>query len=382
MINITNKLSQFIDFLLPISAVLFFIPINPLASSIPATIWVMFNLIIAPRDKRWALWPIAFVILAMARTWWLYEMSQPAAPEDLLLIVASFLAATGIAQQNFKKLVLKPLLILPIILIQANNLPSTPNPFAGRNPTAYLIGILAIISICWLWTSLGKKYQTAMAIITSSLGILLLWRAQSRAALIATVIALIIIWLGEENKRGRLLKMLPLATLSTFIAILSLKFLRPTSVISTTGFDFLSDMGRIQVQNCYLQLPFSGNNRFIYGVGFQNPLKFCQQKVISGVLDHAHNIYIQVWANSGILGIIGLILFTVLIVNQWRKKQIELDPFLAKIGMAAFIYILLQGFFDASILYWPVTQVFTGILLAIPFSKTSTTETELVCQSN
>ncbi|WP_461564915.1 hypothetical protein, partial [Synechococcus sp.] len=56
-----------------------------------------------------------------------------------------------------------------------------------------------------------------------------------------------------------------------------------------------------------------------------------------------------------------------LLVSQWRKKDKYLNPTLSRVGLAILIYVLLQGAFDASIIYWPVTQVFTGILLAIPF---------------
>jgi hypothetical protein len=146
--------------------------------------------------------------------------------------------------------------------------------------------------------------------------------------------------------------------------------MRPSSIINAAGIDFKSDLGRLQIQNCYINLPFSGNNRFLYGIGFEHKDKFCKDEMITGVLEHAHNIYIQVWANTGIIGLIGMLLFLALLIAQWRKKDKYLNPILSRAGLALLIYVLLQGAFDATIIYWQVTQVFTGILLAIPFCAT------------
>ena len=363
-----TKYLPLLDLLLPIAVVLFLMPISPSISSLPATIWVMLQLICSPTQKRWALWPLAFVVLAMGRSWWLNEMPHPAASEDILLIITSFLAATGISQNRWPQLLKTILLPLPLLLLQLSSSPWTPNPTAGRNQTTYLIGLLAIISICWLWSVSKSKLNMLFVSIPAFFCIFLLWHSQSRAGVIATAIALLAVKLREEHQKGTMLKFIPVAAILGISTILSLKFLRPSSVISLTGFDFISDMGRIDIQRCYLQLPFSGNNRFIYGTGYENSKNFCHQQVTSGILDHAHNIYIQLWANAGILGLFGLGICIYLLIDNWRKLEHGLDEFALRTGQAAFLYIFVQGFFDVSLIHWPITQVFTGILLAIPLS--------------
>jgi len=365
MVKINSQLAGFTDFLLPISAVLFLFPISPSFSSIPAIAWVIFTLINAPNYKRWALWPIAFATLVMTRTWLLNEMNHPAAAEDLLLVLISFLAASGVLRSNFRQLLSKIAIALPIILMQFDRLSNT---VAGRNQTSYLIGLIGIVCICYFSVLLKSKYQRVQGIIASLIVAIMLLRSQSRAAIVATIIAFVFVWLIYERKRGSLLKMSLFASLISGVVLLTLSLIRPSDTIQFPAIYLKSDMGRLQIQSCYLQLPFSGENRFIYGIGFENPLKFCQHKVASGVLEHSHNIYIQIWANSGMLGAMGLLLFLILIVSQWRKKEIGLDPFLAKVGLATFVYILTQCSLDASIIYWPVTQVYTGIMLAIPFT--------------
>jgi len=364
------KATTLIDLLLPAAIILFLMPTNPVISSVPASAWVMLQLALAPAEKRWALWPMAFVILATARTWWLHEMHNPASSEDILLVVASFLAASWVSASRWI-LLLKMLLIpLPLIAINLGSQPWTVNSFTGRNSNAYLIGLVAVISICMLFNQHRSKIDYVIPLIASILSIFLLWQAQSRAGMIATAAAIGIVKLKDEYFRGRFLKASTITAAAGVAILISLRFMRPSSIINAAGIDFKSDLGRLQIQNCYINLPFSGNNRFLYGIGFEHKDKFCKDEMITGVLEHAHNIYIQVWANTVIIGLIGMLLFLALLVTQWRKKNKYLNPILSRAGLALLIYVLLQGAFDATIIYWPVTQVFTGILLAIPFCAT------------
>jgi O-antigen ligase len=364
------KATTLIDLLLPAAIILFLMPTNPVISSVPASAWVMLQLALAPAEKRWALWPMAFVILATARTWWLHEMHNPASSEDILLVVASFLAASWVSANRWI-LLLKMLLIpLPLIAINLGSQPWTVNSFTGRNSNAYLIGLVAVISICMLFNQHRSKIDYVIPLIASILSIFLLWQAQSRAGMIATAAAIGIVKLKDEYFRGRFLKASTITAAAGVAILISLRFMRPSSIINAAGIDFKSDLGRLQIQNCYINLPFSGNNRFLYGIGFEHKDKFCKDEMTTGVLEHAHNIYIQVWANTGIIGLIGMLLFLALLVTQWRKKNKYLNPILSRAGLALLIYVLLQGAFDATIIYWPVTQVFTGILLAIPFCAT------------
>ena len=364
------KATTLIDLLLPAAIILFLMPTNPVMSSVPASAWVMLQLALAPAEKRWALWPMAFVILATARTWWLHEMHNPASSEDILLVVASFLAASWVSASRWI-LLLKMLLIpLPLVAINLGSQPWNVNSFTGRNSNAYLIGLVAVISICMLFNQHRSKIDYVIPFIASILSIFLLWQAQSRAGMIATAAAIGIVKLKDEYFRGRFLKASTITAAAGVAILISLRFMRPSSIINAAGIDFKSDLGRLQIQNCYINLPFSGNNRFLYGIGFEHKDKFCKDEMITGVLEHAHNIYIQVWANTGIIGLIGMLLFLALLIAQWRKKDKYLNPILSRAGLALLIYVLLQGAFDATIIYWQVTQVFTGILLAIPFCAT------------
>lgn len=63
-----------------------------------------------------------------------------------------------------------------------------------------------------------------------------------------------------------------------------------------------NDMGRLRVWQCYAGLPFKGENRFLYGVGYQNSWeKWCSPEVIGRFLTHSHNFLLQIWGDSGVI---------------------------------------------------------------------------------
>ena len=83
--------------------------------------------------------------------------------------------------------------------------------------------------------------------------------------------------------------------------------------------------------------------------------------------EHTHN-HLQLFANTGVLGLFGLVVLLALLVQAWRSAAHEMDPFPRAAGQLVLLYTLIQGLFDLSHLHWPVTLVLTGVLLGIPLS--------------
>jgi len=372
--------NNFSNLLLPVAILFYLMPFDPLISSLASLTWLIKSLILCEKDRRWAMWPMAFLILALARTWWLYEMPHPVAGQDILIILVSFMATCRMKGNKLEMLLKINLLALPIVWIAGINqnmmqgillrAPWVPNFMAGKNQCAYLIGLLLIISVCWLWSSKSSKKDQITSGLMAAIATIMLWQLQSRAALITAFMALAIVFIIQQAKGGKIAKSIGVCVALGATVILSIKLMRPNSVITPFGFDFYSDLGRLQIQECFANLPLTGNNRFIYGVGFERGGLFCTQEVISGVLDHAHNLYIQLWANSGILGIGGLLLCLIMIFSKWNQiYRKDSTSFLTMVGIAGTAYTLIQGLFDASIIYWPLLQVLTGVLLAVPWTE-------------
>ena len=160
-------------------------------------------------------------------------------------------------------------------------------------------------------------------------------------------------------------------------AVLLTKQLLSPSSAGIPGIDLSSDTGRLAIARCYSAIPFSGNNRFLYGIGFDRADEFCRDPIQGGVAEHAHNLYLQLFANTGVLGLFGLVVLLALLVQAWRSAAHEMDPFPRAAGQLVLLYTLIQGFVDLSLLHWPVTLILTGVLLGIPLSWHSVEQHEI-----
>ena len=356
-----------LDLLLPVAALLFLLPLNPVFSSLPAVVWVVGQLALAPAERRWAAWPLLFVLLLYSRSWWLNQMPHPVAAQDGLLLVGVLLAAACVSPQRWQLLLRLPLLVLPVLLFQLGAKPWTPNPLAGANQGGYVLGLILLLAFAWFWQENQHQWQRLMAGAAMALAGVMVWQTGSRAALVAAALAAALLWIQQGAllrsiwKRGVLLSGLGVATLAVK------QLLRPSST-GIPGIDLSSDTGRIAIARCYSAIPFSGNNRFLYGIGFDRSGEFCSDPIHGGVADHAHNVYLQLFASTGVLGMVGLVLLLALLVLAWCSAAPGMDAFPRVAGQLVLLYTLIQGFLDLSLLHWPVTLVFTGVLLGIPLS--------------
>lgn len=365
--KVYNLMLNPIDALIPISAALILIPNNPIYGNALATSWTVLQLIFSPKKMRWAMWPLATVLLISIRSWWLNEVPNLASSTDSLLIMASMVAASGVNQNRWKFILISPLFALPFLLLHIGPKPWTPNPMAGVNPGGYLLGLLVVFAVAWC----SKSGKSLIEIIASGLlvilAFILAWQTGSRAALVSSVLALTIIFLRDRSKHHTLWRDLSLLTILGVATLGVKQFLSPSSS-GIPGLNISSDFGRILIGKCYFHLPFTGNNRLLFGIGFERPKEFCQQMINGGVADHSHNLFLQIWANSGLLGILGVSLLIFLLLQAWSKAESQLDVFILRAGQAALFYTIFQGIFDVSLLHLPILQVFTGITLSIPFS--------------
>ena len=356
-----------LDLLLPVAALLFLLPLSPLLSSIPAVLWVLLQLLLAPAERRWAAWPMVFVLFLLSRSWWLNQMPHPVSAQDGILLVGALLAAACVSPWRWLILLRLPLLVLPVLLFQISSKPWTPNPLAGVNQGGYVLGLILLLALACFWQEHQSQWQRFLAGAAMGLAGVMVWQTGSRAAFVAVALAAALLWvqrgdgLGSMWKRGLVLFGLGAAALA------AKQLLRPSST-GIPGIDLSSDTGRLAIARCYGAIPFSGNNRFLFGIGFDRAGEFCSDPIHGGVADHAHNIYLQLFASTGVLGVFGLVLLLALLVQAWRSAAPEMDPFPRTAGQLVLTYTLIQGFLDLSLLHWHVTVVLTGVLLGIPLS--------------
>ena len=356
------------DFLLVGAVSCLLVPINSIYSTILSVVWLVVQCLLCPLSVQKFLWPLAFILLFFSRTWLLNEMPHPASAEDSILLCTALIIASTLVAKRMQRLFLILPLSLPIAFFGISSKPWAPNPFVGANQGAYILGILALICGCCLASGglLSKWLKTIYAVLLV-MSMMMIWHTGSRAALLGSVGAALSVLLLRSIQNRTLMKQFFPAFGVLLIVYLVKLFLPSTS--GMPGLKTGSDAGRIFIAQCYSGLPFTGHNRFIYGLGFHRQRDFCQQLFEGKPFDHAHNIYLQAWANVGILGVVAIFILGFLLWKSWSRVPLNHagNALMVNVGISTSVYIFFLGFLDASLIHWPALLVVSGLLLAIPF---------------
>tara|TARA_B100002051_G_scaffold276265_1_gene323557 strand:+ start:1306 stop:2457 length:1152 start_codon:yes stop_codon:yes gene_type:complete len=356
------------DFLLVGAVSCLLVPINSIYSTIFSVVWLLVQCLLCPPSFQRFLWPLAFILLFFSRTWLLNEMPHPASAEDAILLCSALILAGTFVAKRMQRLFLILPLSLPIAFVGISSKPWAPNPFVGANQGAYILGILALVCGCCLASGglLSKWLKTFYAVLLA-MSLVMIWHTGSRAALLGSVgAALFVLCLRSIQNKTVSKQFLPV------LGVLVMAYLTKLFLPSTSGIPGLktgSDAGRIFVAQCYSGLPFTGHNRLIYGLGFHRQGQFCQQLFEGKPFDHAHNIYLQAWANVGILGVVGIFILGFLLWRSWSRVPLNDsgNTLIVNIGISTSAYIFFLGFLDASLIHWPALLIISGLCLATPF---------------
>ena len=366
MNRIVNPFMWAVDLLLPCSMALFLLPFDPRLSTLPIATWLIIQLIIADHSSRLLQWSWLALLLLSLREWWFNNPPHPASIIDGLLLISAIVAASTVAPERWDRLIALPAIgFLPLIFIISSK-PWTPNPFVGANQAAYLFGLCVSILSVWLVDGPRRSLDYLIRFFLGLLAFVFLWQTGSRAALISSSVAfLVTIAIHKLSKQSFWRSFGIMFVAASFVYLLRVFF---SSDSSLPGLKAGSDLGRLLAFQCFAGLPFTGNNRLLYGGGFDRVAELCQVDFQGLTLDHAHNLYLQIWASTGLLGSLGFGLLVYLLVKQYNSIEHRINIQLRMCWLACLVYTVSQGFFDLSLLHWPVTLIYTGILLGLPYS--------------
>ena len=366
MNQLPNQLMWVADLLLPCSIAVFLLPFDPRVSTIPVAVWLIVQLITADRSPKLLQWSWLALLLFSVREWWFNHPPHPASIIDGLLLISAIVCASTISPERWNRLLLLPALGFLPLLATITAKPWTPNPFVGSNQAAYLFGLsFSIISI-WLFAKLQRSWFILAVSPFPLLLFIFLWQTGSRAALVSSLVSCLVVFVASQIKKKNFWKSVGFTSTILVAAYLLRAILSSNS--SLPGIKTGSDVGRLMAYECFAALPFTGNNRFIYGVGFDRVGELCQVEFQGLTLDHAHNLYLQIWASTGVLGVVGMLLIIFLILREYYCVRGLMPESICLCWQAASVYVLAQGFFDASLLHWPLIIIYTGVIIGIPYS--------------
>lgn len=355
------------DTLLPVSCILFLSPTDPIYSSIFILVWIVLQLILSRSFQCLIAFPALFLLFSSLRSIVYNFEPHPLSSQDILLFVVALVAGGLLTPGRWDYLLRMPLIALPFVILQLGEKPWDPNPLIGPNQAAYILGLLLTISFSWLLVSKQPAWQRLVAALLSVFSFLMAWQTGSRASIFSFLIAISLFWVFSNFSVASLFKKSCFIFFVGFTGLIVKQFVSP-SATGIPGFDVVSDLGRLSIAQCFVSIPFSGNNRFIYGVGFDQINLFCADPVNGGIAEHAHNIYLQLFAISGVLGIVGLLFLGIAFFRAWNGVDSSLSCFSSRTGKLLATYIIFQGFFDLSMIHWPFSIAVTGIFLSIPLS--------------
>ncbi len=296
---------------------------------------------------------------------------KPGGPSDYLIIAISFSAGYQRTRQQWKTSLAWisscaiPLLIFSLkageAMIEANS------SFAGFNinKIGFLAGLLSVLSYGLLRQANCKLPRAcALAFMASALWVAIL--AESRSA-IAAPLAVIVI------DRLLSLRWTPKKEVLTMLAS-TLAFLITTyswyGDFAPTG-NSLSDLNRIETIKCWAGAPLANSNgSILFGDGFSNAARgLCGLDRIPSLavmgkskgLAHAHNLYAQLFSETGLLGLALIVAATIRALS--RGWHLYAKPPLS-FTFSLSVYIFLMGL---GVTYWQVmmiNQVLVGYSLA------------------
>jgi hypothetical protein len=286
--------------------------------------WIGIKALRRVRDLPWS-WGVLAILLLNIRGIVVGDGPQPASHMDYVLIIIAFLLGVNQSPQHWFRssclcclaFAVGALLNFEVIWDFQQAGVEYQLAVLSKNQTALLAafaccsGLMAIclarsrawiailvpaILLCLL-VAAATTSRAAVAIIPLSFGV---------SALVTFRRQLFTGWLNLYPKFAvsfRLRQRLAIATvLFASLAMLiglGIKFMAQI-VRNYGGENLANDFARLKIYACYAGLPFKGENRFLYGVGYQNSWeKWCTPEVVGVKLTHAHNLFLQVWADTG-----------------------------------------------------------------------------------
>jgi hypothetical protein len=186
------------------------------------------------------------------------------------------------------------------------------------NRLATLLTFLTLAA--WYSSTVARlRWSRATHLLLAATGYWIILRIDSRMAVLAVPFAIVLSWLGLRLRQ----RFSPRAWLLSLLLVLALLAVGAWEIILKT--EVLSNTQRLRLTSCWIRKGmFRSSERFWMGSGYDSSGigDACEFIRPGDPFGHAHNTIAQIAGNHGLLGLIGLIAFTALILHGlWRQLQ-------------------------------------------------------------
>jgi hypothetical protein len=362
--------------------------------------WIISSLL---RDNTAKMWRMGLVLLVIInlRAIIMGDGPRPVSNVDYLIIVASFLGNAEQSQKRWGQI--SGCLSIAVAAGGAANttqlvaalVDASQNFSLGIlliNQTALLSGLGCIAGLSSLML-IGRHWSYPLTAPATIICGLMTVGTHSRAGialiLLACALAIVMHWIasGKAFYRSKAINAITkrllgfaLAFIVIGLSIASVQYKttlesnqadhRSPSIVRVYGQDNLtSDLGRLAIWKCYAELPYRGNNSFLMGVGFGRSRQLCPVRLagMQKPLSHSHNIFLQIWAESGTIAFIAsLSIVFVLARMVWKKQGINIA---GAAVLMLFFYPFAFNLVELGMLKLPLLTAVYGSLLSIATAR-------------
>jgi O-antigen ligase len=260
------------------------------------------------------------------------------------------------------------LLLFPLAIFQLFFIDTSPlfagqirayGTFSGPNE----MGTFLVLFLPYLYYRLMQK-KSLPELILFLMGIFVLFSSKSKGAIFSFLVCALIIFLVRKLKISKLYLSFAFSSLVLFIVILYSPF-------SSTVIKNHQEINSYTANRLYLWLAAKNmiSKDSLYGIGlgeFQDKLSaFYPNYMSSPPKEHAHNLYLQITAETGLIGIIlfGAILYLILDTRIFKAPERSLNA--QRTLQIGILGVCIHSMFDYTLLIFPVCLVFfviAGIL--------------------
>lgn len=389
--------------------------------------WLILRLIISRVSSAHLNWALVFILLLNLRGIVFQEGTQPASHMDYIIIISAFVAGLRRTLSSWRNSLIAIAVgaaigilfsINPLLhSLQAITTGSADAPgwqgqqWGGQyfragelsvNQTALLSGVS--LCACLPMAARAQGFaKIALSLLSATLGIAIFGTGSRMALILPTILITASLWWTHNPKANRVRWRRETASSTTKIHHLKSPGRRPfialaglasgiftAALLTNAGRQFWQayvgrklpgDAERLKVLTCYSKLPFSGEGRWLYGVGYgEAHRRFCDEDV--GItVTHAHNFFAQVMAESGLLSSAAIVAAASIISGRlitWLRPEAtnEVDDknLLTMAGpalLACSFFLFLFNLFELGLIKVTVLELLFGYLPASAFWMSS-----------